>query len=380
MTKKIFPVLLITLLLLTITSTAAKKRQSVLAEFMLSPELCNELAERALYDPIHLQVVVLNLSKGYVYFHSDYDLQLRSKQGKKPDCTYKELFTLDRGEYLFEFLFYDTLKDRFEVRIMGLKVEKNKRYSQLKIFSHVDALSHKHFKRHRKTFIYNPSRPNTVFYDHMLWLTIQHQAKRSPELWDDLFTRIKIQSTDINYSALGRMQLNQRYSNWDADYWDRYLGRWPSSRTIRFREDNRTRLAFAVTEKLFQIAVRTDNAAYLTSKWVNEGFHNVKEERSLLKNIRKEAKQVYTYCRFLYVDEILERDFDKKAFDRTFTSLSAGEKKQKLHKLVQDLEEEVEDVFYGGKTTSVNFLSSDTPLILAQKIERAAKIIRKSIK
>ena len=336
---------------------AGKIKQSVMLEVEFSGELAKIIDDRSYGEPIRCQVLLLHLHKGFVYFHSDYSLQTRYESEGRPEGLFRELLSLDKGEYLLQLLVYDTLDDLFTLRAMEILADPGKSAKQMSVNFRVDGLGYDKFQKRKKHLIYNPGRSEELFADHMLWLNIRKISKRPRELWDDIYIKYKILASEMNYSALHREYVTRRYS-----------GRGPSGH-----------LAFAVMEKIFQIVLHTDNINYLASEIPREDSNQPKVRKSLLKEISKNASWVDNYCSFLYVDRQLGFSLDRKEFKQMFTGLDNEHRLKFFEELVKDLSRIVKDMFFGGQTVQLNALSSETPQTLANKIEMASGILRKNL-
>ncbi|MBN2432028.1 MAG: hypothetical protein JXQ27_11150 [Acidobacteria bacterium] len=365
--------------LLACLALAGDQRRSILTEFEFSPEVCQRITTQASSQPLHLQVLVLDLKKGVLFFHADYGLEMTGPQRPEPDCTYREILSLEKGEYLFEFLLYDEVANRFAVRAEEVKIDRTGA-PQLKLNFRIDELNHTDFDHHRQTFLFNPKLVSELFFRHMLWMKIHYQSERPQELWDEVYTRISIRSTDINYSAASREDMDYRYPAPGSDPWERIYSRYPPGMYQPAQANHSARMSFAIAEKMLEIAVKADNVLYLTEQWDKTAYSSPKDEKKILKAIRKQAGGVRSACRYIYTDELLNTELDEKAFKAALGKLERSARHRALLDMVRQLQREVDDTFFGGPTVSLARMTAETPLTMAEKIEIAAKIIRDEIR
>jgi|GEM_PF-4138149 len=365
--------------LLAVLARAGDLRRSILAEFEFSPEVCQRITTQASSQPLHLQVLVLDLKKGALFFHADYGLEMTGPRRAEPDCTYREIFSLEKGEYLFEFLLYDEAANRFAVLAEEVKIDRAGA-PQLKLNFRIDALDHNNFDHQRQTFLFNPKLVSELFFRHMLWMKIRYRSERPPELWDEAYARISIRSTDINYSAASREDMAYRYPAPGSDPWERIYSRYPPGMYQPAQADHAARMSFAIAEKMLEIAVKTDNVLYLTEQWDKTAFTSPREEKKMLKAIRQQAGKVRSDCRYIYTDELLKAELDDKAFKAAVLKLDRPARRQALLDMARQLQREVDSTFFGGQTVSLARMTAETPLTMAKKIEITADLIRDEIR
>lgn len=377
--RKLLPITisLLLLLLLGAAAMAASRRQHVVAEFRLSPEMVSLINRRATDSPLRLQVLVLDLKHFEVYFHDDQPVRLRDKSDTNP--VYRKLLLLGKGHYLLEYTFYDTRDKRFELLACSVQAGKSRPENQIVLPFRLTSLSHGNLDKLSRNVLYNPGRPETAFNDQMLWERVEGYSLRNPEQWSSLFARLKIASRNLDASAFSLTLLQVRYNYaYSPIMYPDYFPETFIRRDLNLQ--NAQRLPWVITDRLLKMTVHADNIALLSKKW-NSTPLPPKTQRDLLKRIDKEAREIRRIGQFLYFKDIFDTSFNKKAYQARMASLSPSELQQHLGRLSDDLQNILTNTFFrpSASRTQATHLSGANPDVLAEQMRIITRIARKEL-
>ncbi len=375
--RKLIPITISLLLLLGTATLAASRRQHVLTEFQLSPDMASLINRRATDSPLRLQVLVLDLKHFEVYFHDDQVVRLRDKS--EPNPVYRKLLLLEKGHYLLEYTFYDTRDKRFELLACSVRVDKSRPQDPVVVPLRLTSLSHDNLDKVRRTVLYNPGRPETAFNDQMIWERVEEYSLRNPEQWPSLYAKLKIASHDIQASAYSLVRLQARYNySYPPLMYPDYIPEVFISRNLYLQ--NARRLPWVVTDRLFKMAVHVDNITLLTKKWDTDAL-SPKAQKDLLKRVDKEARDIRRIGQFLYLKEIFDTPFDKDIYMTNLGDLQLNQLQERLISLGENLQSVVMSSFFSASSSANQAirLGSLNPDEVAEQIRIIIRMARKKL-
>jgi hypothetical protein len=326
----------------------AGDRCQVTSEFELSPKLCQALV--AGQATLRFQLVVLRLNKGTVYFSEERKIRLPAATAKHGG-SFRHLMSLEKGDYLLEYLLYSPEVDRYELLARNLVVDKPPRGETVALAFTVDELHRGDFKRYRRILLANPERRDRAFLDHMLWYAVRNVSRCTPEDQAALFVRLKPLSAQLNYAPAGS---------------GRNLGMSRDAASLQGVS------SYIVAEACFKIAVRTDNLRKLLDLWNPAGSALNPRDLATLKEVSEEAREIVREGKFLGLAATKGANPDAAPNGRDGKAGSPTEQKERLEYLAASLEKSVMDAFFNeDRTVSLNRFNN--PLDIAGRLNILAR-------